>query len=233
MRIALLEDDSAQAEMVLRWLEEAEFDCVVYAAGGALIKALQNEMFDLLILDWNLPDVSGEQVLDWTRATLGMQPPIMFITAREREEDICRALERGADDYMSKPVARAPTLARVRALLRRARGAERNDGIDVGGLQLAPAARTVHVAGTPVTLTDKEFDLISFLLKNLGTLFSRKQLLASVWGTNPELSTRTVDVHVSHIRVKLKLYPEQGWRLSSVYSYGYRLEFIGTPSPSA
>ena len=226
-RVALLEDDLAQAELVKRWLEETGFECRVFGSGQQLMDALPKEVFDLLIFDWNLPDTSGPDVLGTLRGGQSARPPVMFITARDAEQDICSALEAGADDYMTKPVSRLQTVARVRALLRRAQSRGREAIIDVGGLRVDPTARTVHLNDEPVTLTDREFDLVLFLIRNLGSLFARKQLLSHVWGTNPELNTRTVDTHVSRIRVKLALYPERGWRLSSVYSYGYRLEHTG------
>ena len=151
--------------------------------------------------------------------------PVLFTTSRDREEDIVHALQSGADDYMIKPIRRSETLARITALLRRALPDPEEQALyscppfefDLGGQQ-------VTVDDKPVALTNKEFQLALLLFRNSGRLLSRSYLLENVWGVRSELSTRTVDTHISRLRNKLGIRPERGWRLSAVYHHGYRLE---------
>ena len=150
--------------------------------------------------------------------------PVLFVTVRDREEDVVEALHRGADDYMSKPVARSEMLARLAALGRRARGDIAKSVIDAPPYRLNLSANTLTRDGEPITLTPKEFELACFLFLNVGRLLSRGYILEQVWGTRPDLNTRTVDTHVSKLRGKLALTPDFGWRLRSVYQHGYRLE---------
>lgn len=234
MRIALLEDDSHQAELLNLWLEAAGHTSTIFAAGKTLMKNMSHDSFDLLMMDWNLPDVSGDEVLRWVREHVDWRIPVLFVTARDSEEDIVRTLELGADDYMVKPIRRMELLARVTALGRRVggSGAER-EVIDVGGLSFDSARRSISRAGEAIDLTGKEFDLALFLIKNTGRIISRGHILESVWGRSSDVNTRTVDTHMSRIRKKLDLNQERGWRLSAIYQHGYRLEHLEPEQPSA
>jgi DNA-binding response OmpR family regulator len=161
------------------------------------------------------------------RQEYGWRLPILFVTSREREEDVVEALSRGADDYMTKPVKRAETLARIAALARRAAP----QGEETGVFEFPPfsfdtTTLTVRRQGEPVELTDREFALALYLFRNAGCLLSRGQLLEAVWGRRADLPTRTVDTHVSRVRRKLALDPSTGWRVRSVYQHGYRLEAL-------
>jgi DNA-binding response OmpR family regulator len=225
LRIAVLEDDSAQAELLLTWLVDAEHDCHHFETGRAFLQAMRHDTFDLAILDWGLPDIPGDQVLVDLREHLDWHLPVLFITSRDQEQDVVHALERGADDYMAKPVKKAETLARIKALARRSQPLDQSRGkllcdpfrIDLG-------IREITRQGERVDLTQKEFELALFLFRNVGRLLSRGHILESVWGTRPDLNTRTVDTHISRIRNKLGITPVIGWRLSSIYQHGYRLE---------
>jgi DNA-binding response OmpR family regulator len=227
VRIALLEDDAQQAKLVSLWLEAAGHACQIFEAGKTFIKTVSHDSFDLLVLDWNLPDISGDEVLAWVRQRVDWRIPVLFVTARDSEEDIVHALERGADDYMIKPIRRMELLARISALGRRVQGnGGERDIIDTGDLVFDLAGRTITRGGEPIELTGKEFELALFLIKHTGRILSRGHILESVWGRSPDLNTRTVDTHVSRIRKKLDLNPERGWRLSAIYQHGYRLERI-------
>jgi len=120
MRIALLEDDPVQAGLLMQTLTAAGHDCHPFSKGGALVHALRRQTFDLLVLDWVVPDMSGEEVLRWVRESCSDQLPVIFITARSRESDITSILDAGADDYVIKPVSASVLLSRVSSLLRRA-----------------------------------------------------------------------------------------------------------------
>jgi len=234
MRIAILEDDPAQTELLTSWITDAGHEAYCHATGAGYLDALRHETFDLLIVDWNLPDITGPEVLGWVRENIDWHIPVLFMTSRDSEADIVLALEQGADDYMVKPVKQAETLARIHALERRAQAG--NDE-SLAELVVQPFAfdlqeRRVIVDGEPVELTNKEFELAVLLFRNIGRLMSRSYLLEKVWGTRAELNTRTVDTHVSRVRNKLGIRPQRGWRLSAVYQHGYRLEAINGDSPS-
>jgi DNA-binding response OmpR family regulator len=228
MRIALLEDQQDQADLVGAWLKAAGHSCHGFLSGNDLVREVQRESFDLFLLDWEVPGMSGAEVLVWLRANLAEPAPVLFVTARQREEDIVHALSSGADDYMVKPLSKLELLARIDALARRL-GPKQRQGEDVleyGRLRVDCRRRQVKLDGREVTITQKDYELAVFLLRNVGRLLSRGHILESVWGQTAELNTRTVDTHVSRIRGKLKLTPENGWRLSAVYQHGYRLERI-------
>jgi DNA-binding response OmpR family regulator len=231
MRIALLEDDSEQAATVARWLTDGGHVCHSYLRGADLIRDTSHESFDLLMLDWEVPDVSGIQVLRWVREHDNSATPVLFITARPFEEDIVKALEEGADDYMVKPVRRTELLARANALWRRTRaGAPAAEVLDYPPYRIDTVERSVAFNGEAVELTQKEYELALFLFRNVGRLLSRGHIFEAVWGRSAALSSRTTDTHLSRVRSKLKLQPEHGYRLCSVYNYGYRLEEAGKAS---
>ena len=225
MRVALLEDDRYQADVMRAWLESWGHDCRVYSTGQAFRDDMRCADFDLAILDWVLPDTDGVAVLSWLRERCDWRIPVIFVTRMDREEDVVTALEKGADDYMTKPVKPLEMQARIAALARRVQlPAERTDLVEVGDYRLNLQNRIVEWRGDRVDLTHKEFDLALFMFRQVGRLLSRAQIMESVWGTSAELNTRTVDTHVSRIRNKLHLLPENGWKLSAIYQHGYRLE---------
>lgn len=222
MRIACLEDDQVQSSVLKEWLEAEEHVCHTFATAEAFAKDLRHESYDLLIMDWELPSSSGIDLLTWLRNELELDTPVFFITHRDSESDIVEALEKGADDYLVKPVSKEVMLARVKALVRRHTG--RKDILEIGDLRLDKETKQVWLAGEPVEMTEKEFQLAWMLLTNVGRLLSRDHLMETIWGFGPELITRTVDTHISRLRRKLGLTPENGWRLKAVYHQGYRLE---------
>ncbi len=207
------------------WLDAAGHTCKRFTRGEDFLRTVKRESFDLVILDWVLPDINGDDVVDWLRTNLDWHIPVLFVSVKESEEDIVHALQKGADDYMVKPVRPLEMLARITALSRRAGSQNEIDkSLSIGEFQIDLAASAFSRNDEPIDLTQKEFDLAVFLFKNTGRLLSRKHLMESVWGQRADLNTRTVDTHISRLRNKLSLTPENGWRLSSIYQHGYRLE---------
>jgi DNA-binding response OmpR family regulator len=220
-----LEDDPHLGQLMSLWIQEAGHDCDLYLTGQSFIKAAGRESYDLMILDWMLPDTTGDKVLAWIREHIDWRIPVLFVTARDSEEDIVKGLMEGADDYMVKPARRSELLARIVALSRRSQGDQADKQVlELGSYRVDLAGRTIAHDGQTVDLTQKEYELAVFLFRNVGRMLSRGHILESVWGHGPELTTRTVDTHVSRVRTKLGITPESGWRLGAIYHYGYRLE---------
>jgi two-component system, OmpR family, response regulator RegX3 len=236
LRVALLEDDPIQRDTILAWLNEGGATVSCFGTGAALMREIQRESFDLMLLDWNLPDTSGDVVMKWLRQERKLKAPMIFVTSRDAEADIVHGLSCGADDYIVKPVRRFELLARINALLRRSAIARPESNI----LHAAPyefdlAASTVSAHGKDIVLTHKEFAIAAFLFRNIGSVVSRGHLLETIWGraANSQavhaidaVSTRTIDSHISKLRIRMGLRPENGYRLSSIYGFGYRLEKV-------
>jgi DNA-binding response OmpR family regulator len=228
MKVAVLEDDEAQAQLIVRTLATAGHACVIFTTGRALLAKLRSETFDLLMLDWNLPDMQGIEIAAWARAHITPTPPIVMVTARSDAEDIVEGLNTGADDFLVKPIMASVLLARVHAVLRRAYPADPGSRVETfGPVAFDPLNLAVNLGdGAMMQLTTKEFTLALLFFRNLHRALSRAYLLETIWGRNPDLATRTLDAHVSRIRSKLRLRPDNGFKLAPVYSYGYRLERV-------
>ena len=228
MRIGYLEDDPSQAELVTSWLKADGHD-VLHADGGEkFIKALRDNPVDLFILDWQLPDMEGPDVLVRIRESLGLKAPVIFATQRDSEQDIVSALNAGADDYVRKPLSKGELLARVDAIARRAGIVGGQSMIEVGSITINTEDETISVDNNPVKMTPKDYKVALCLLKNIGKMLSREYLLREVWGIDAPLNTRTVDVHVSRVRRSLNLVPENGYCVKTIYQHGYRLERVET-----
>jgi len=221
--IGILEDDAAQQELYQLWFSSAQHNCRCYAAAKDFIDALGAERFDLLLIDWMLPESSGEAVLQWVRDNLGWEIPVIFITARDSEVDIVKALRSGADDYVVKPPKYLELLARMESLSRRVRPVQH---VQLGAYEINQDGRSIDLHGKPVKLTQKEFELASYMFQNPDKLLSRVHLLEQLWGLNADVDTRTVDTHVSRIRRKLKINEDTGWQIVPEYGYGYRMERV-------
>ncbi len=232
MRIALLEDDVDVGSAIKQWLEGAGHTVHHFTSGKATVREAGRESFDLFLLDWHVPDLSGTEVLKWLREKQNSTVPVLFVTSRDTEEDIVSALNAGADDYMVKPIRRMELLARVDALLRRSRPkAPEAEVLDCDPYSIDLTSRVVKVGDTAVEMTDKEYELTLFLFRNLGRLLSRGHISESVWGRSNDVQSRTVDTHVSRIRKKLEFGPERGIKLTPVYNFGYRLERVAAGRP--
>ncbi len=223
MNVAILDDDPYQRRLLSMLAESGGHRATCFETGTALLAALARpDAVDLLLLDWVMPEMSGEAVLRALRDGAGTGLPVIVVTARDSEADVVGALRQGADDYVVKPPKGMELLARIDALARRA-GIGRATPVRAGRFEVDLARRAVRLDGREIELTLKEFDLASHLFRNPGTLVTRAQLLESVWSVAPGLDTRTVDTHASRVRRKLGLDGSNGWTLQSVYGYGYRL----------
>lgn len=230
MRIASLDDDESQLEQTRFALKTMGHECHTFLTAKQFQKMLLRESFDLLMVDWALPDSTGPEVVQWVRQHVKEMVPILFLTSRQDEAAIIEGLSAGADDFMVKPVRVGELSARVTALLRRSYAEQVPKDLSWGPYRFLADQCAVEVEGQPVTLTKKEFELALFLFRNSGRLLSRAHLLESVW--SPEhtdaqaLPSRTLDTHISKLRSLLGLQPERGFKLVSVYRQGYRLEAL-------
>jgi len=210
------------------WLANAEHSVDSCADAGTFLRSVRRESFDLYVLDWVLPDMSGIEVLEKLRSEMDDYTPVVIATAKDEERSIVRGLEAGADDYLVKPIRRAELIARVAAVLRRAAGGRpEQEKLDVSPYSLNVVKKTVSLHGERINLTNREFGLALFFFRNVGKMVSRNHLLEAIWGIeNKSISTRTVDTHVSRLRKKLELHEENGWALSAIYQHGYRMEKV-------
>jgi DNA-binding response OmpR family regulator len=223
-RVLIVEDERDIRDLVLFHLEREGFQVSSASSGEEALRQVRHASPDLVLLDLMLPAMGGLEVCRKLRqdpATVAL--PIVILTAKGDEVDRVLGLELGADDYIVKPFSPKELLARVRAVLRRAKLAPGAAAIAIGALAIDPGTRTVTVQGAPLTLTHKEFELLSALADAQGRVLSREFLLDRVWGYSRagEIESRTVDVHVRRLRVKLG--PE-GRRILTVKSVGYRLD---------
>lgn len=227
MRIAILEDDPTQSEM-LRWvLESVNHKCHCFSTFKSFQAALYRDSFDLVLLDWVLPDSTGPRVMTWIRETLHIKVPVLFITSKTDEENIVEALNAGADDYMIKPIRRGELVARANALLRRAYPElTAPEVFTIADVEFHPKFTTIIRHAKRMVMTQKEFDLALLLFRNLGKPLSRSHIQETVWGRDTDLPSRTMDTHISRVRSKLILRPEEGFRLTPVYGFGYKLEQV-------
>ena len=226
LSIGYLEDDPSQAELISSWFKEVGDDCAIHSLGKKFIQALLKQGFDLILLDWELPDISGLEVLQKLRNELQLDTPVIFITQRDDEADIVAALENGADDFLIKPVREKELLARVNAVCRRAKPLSQQATLHFAPFRIDRVKAEVYRDTKLVTLTSKDYALALFLFENVDRLLSRDEILQEVWGICNSLDTRTVDVHISRIRKALPLNVETGFRIKTVYQRGYRLEKI-------
>ncbi|TDK65301.1 response regulator transcription factor [Sapientia aquatica] len=229
MRIAVLDDDTNLLELVSTILNSAGHSVHPFNSGKDMLHNLRRDSYDMLILDWQVPDLNGTEVMHWVREKLPANLPILFMTSRSGEDDIVAGLAAGADDYMIKPIRRGELVARVQALLRRAYPNQHMpEHLEFGQYVFETRSARLTIAGELVELTQKEFDLALLLFRNLGRPLSRAYILEAVWSRDIEIPSRTMDTHISRVRSKLHLRPENGFRLAPVYSYGYRLEQMGS-----
>lgn len=223
-RILVAEDEEALATLLDYNLRRAGYDVRLAPDGDEALLALEEEAPDLVVLDWMLPGVSGIEICRRIRARPQTRDlPVIIVTARGEEEDRLRGLDTGADDYMTKPLSVAELMARIKAVLRRARPAVAGDVASFGDILLDREIRRVKRAGREVRLGPTEFRLLDCLLQRPGRVFTREQLLDMVWGRDVYVEPRTVDVHVGRLRKALNRRGERD-PIRTVRAVGYALD---------
>lgn len=223
MRIAVLDNDPQQRKLISEALGDAHHECIAYSRIDSLLEALQESEMDLLVWHWQ-PESEGLRRL---RDIRQRRPalPVLMVTGRGPERELAEALADGKCDYLVRPLRRSELPLRVRVLIARARPDKLNAPTqDFGRYAFDVRGARLLVDGQPVSLTQKEFELALLFFRNLGRPLSRATIHEAVWPKDAEFSSRTMDTHVSRVRSKLGLRPENGFRLSPVYSYGYQLE---------
>ncbi len=227
MTLVLVVEDNANLAFALTTALESEgFAVAVAGTGPDGVEGARAPGVDLIILDLMLPGFDGFRAIRTIRGE-GITTPILVLTARGEEADKVRALRLGADDYVTKPFGAMELLARVEAMLRRARLTTQAPALAVdrfADVEVNRAARRVKKAGEPVALTPKEYDLLVALMDRAGTVVARSELLSAVWGYQGDVSTRTVDLHVSELRAKLEPEPARPVHIITVRKSGYRFE---------
>ena len=222
--ILVVEDEASLASALSYNLRKAGYNVIEARDGAAALREARRARPDAIILDLMLPQIDGLEVCRRVRAESDV--PILMLTAKSEEIDKVVGLELGADDYLTKPFGMRELLARVRALLRRSvQGRNVEDGsqrLVAGELELDGRGRTVRKAGRDVVLKPKEFDLLFFLVKQAGQVFSREQLLEHVWGYEFFGGSRTIDVHMRWLREKLEDLPAEPRHLLTVRGVGYK-----------
>jgi two-component system OmpR family response regulator len=216
--VLVVEDERPIADLVRMYLARDGFGVHVEHDGEAGLAAARKVRPVACVLDIRLPGLDGTEICKRLRDA-GDWTPVLFLTARDDEVDRIVGLELGADDYITKPFSPRELVARLKAVLRRTAGPPEGERVRrVGPVELDPSRRSVRAGGEPVALTPTEFDLLAHLLNRPGRVFSREELLASVWGYAAHAGTRTVDVHVAQVRAKLGGY---GSVIRTVRGVGY------------
>ena len=223
-RILVVEDEESLGTLLDYNLSHAGYRVRLAADGDTALMALEDETPDLVVLDRMLPGVSGIEICRRIRARPQTRDlPVIIVTARGEEEDRVRGLDTGADDYMTKPLSVAELMARIKAVLRRARPAVAGEVASFGDITLDREVRRVKRAGREVRLGPTEFRLLDCLIRRPGRVFSREQLLDLVWGPDVYVEPRTVDVHVGRLRRALNRRGERD-PIRTVRSVGYAMD---------
>jgi two-component system response regulator ResD len=223
--VLVVDDEPTIAEVVARYLERAGYRTRVAADGAAAIEAAAHERPDLVVLDLMLPRIDGLEVMRRLREQDRERIAVILLTAKSEEADRVIGLRLGADDYVVKPFSPAELVARVDAVLRRIdTSPEQEAAIELGDLRIDPAARRVFVRGEEALLTQREFDLLLFMARHPGQVFSRNQLMDAVWQYAFYTDTSTVTVHIRRLRAKIELDPAEPRHIQTVWGVGYRFQ---------
>lgn len=235
MKIATLESNQLESEVLQRIIVEAGHECIAFFTGQALIDALHYKKFDLLILEWHFPDMDGHAVIKAIRRGKSKNMMVMFLTHQISDADVAMGLKAGANDYATKPIAASDLIIRIHALSKIASHSilEKNkpvkrmpDLLGVGFYHFDLVSGIASIRGKAVDLQPKEFDIAVLLFFHAGELISREKIMNEIWRRTPRVTSRTLDAHMSRVRNKLQLRPDNNVMLSTVYTVGYRLDIL-------
>ncbi len=230
--IAVLDDDEAMLGLISRCVRAQGYKCSVFSRVEKFYEALESQLFDLIVLDWMMPQGSGLDVVKVLRSEREVSSPIMMVSSRQLEQDVAFALYKGIDDYVVKPLRPAEFAARIDLLLRRSVVLEERLVLNFGPYVFNESACSVTLNGQAVDLSPKEFDLSLYLFRQLNARLVRQQILMAVFGRTTDQFTRTLDTHVYNIRRSLQLDGRHGFKLMAVYGVGYRLA-VAAPQGAA
>lgn len=221
MKILVVEDDRAIAGALKEGLEDESYAVDVAYDGGEGLRTAQADEYDVIILDVMMPEMNGHEVCEALRKD-GNATPILMLTAKDQNRDIVKGLDIGADDYLPKPFSFEVLLARIRALLRRPND-KQDEVLNVGDLQLDPATRTVLRAGKSIKLTNKEYAVLEYLMRNAGKVLSKQNIISHVWDFDADVLPNNVELFIMFIRRKIDK-PFDHPLIHTVSGFGYKIE---------
>jgi DNA-binding response OmpR family regulator len=221
-RILVVDDEAIVTEVVERYLLREGYQVTIVRDGAAALEAVARDSIDLIVLDLMLPKIDGLDVCRRIRAE--SRVPIIMLSAKNEESDKILGLGLGADDYLAKPFSPRELVARIQAVLRRSAPIEPGDQLRFGSLKISPRGRIVENGNRQLDLTAKEFDLLYFLARNPGQVFSREQLLDQVWDYHFAGDVSTVTVNVRRLREKVEADPNRPRYIKTVWGVGYKFD---------
>lgn len=224
-QILVVDDEISISELIKFNLNKVGYEVTVTDNGNSALELLEQHSYNLIVLDLMLPGVDGLEVCRKLKSNNKTSAiPIIMLTARNEEIDKIIGLELGADDYMTKPFSPRELVARVKAVLRRSLKDNQTEGeLTVGLLRINFNNYEIFLGNSKLELTPKEYELLKLFMTNIGKAYSREQLLEKIWGYDYYGDTRTVDVHIRHLRAKLELEPKVAEAIETVRGVGYRL----------
>lgn len=218
-KLLIIEDDNRMREIYNDYFTAKGFTVFEAVDGAEALECLEEQEYDIVFLDIMMPHIDGFTVCRAIRSKSNM--PVVFLTARSREDDMLFGYELGADDYITKPFSLPVLHAKALSLIKRAKGITDNNNYDFGSLIVNTQSRTVTIDNQPITLAPKEYELLLYLIENKGRVLSREQILNSVWGYDYFGDDRAVDTHVKKLRAAIG---NQSWRIKTIIKAGYRFE---------
>jgi len=233
MRIAIADDDPELLEQLSSALAKTPHQFEKFRSGTELQTSLKRETYDVVLVDWNMPGRTGLEIVQWAMQTLEQPPAFILLTSRSDKSDVVRGLEAGAIDYVVKPESMEVISARIEAASRRIKPAEVDRHSVFGDYKIDRLLRTIAWRDEEVKLTAKETELATLFFDNLNRPLSRAYIFGQVWGGVPDVESRTLDIHISRIRAKLALRPQNGFAIQTVFGFGYRMDRCSEPDEAA